>query len=242
MSKKNTFKQLVEAWQSYLNEFEGATLPSRITLPKGKDIRIDTINMPHLSDEEQEIVNTRRKRREKEKAVEKERQEAAVVKNRKLKQKGPDFFYNGDDRKMTTPQVYLLARGAGFEPNEALMMTSIASLESNLRPYIHSHPKLKDSDDSIGLWQLNMLYKGRNYYHKPKELNKKYYHDIKSGDELYDPKTNAKIAFRMFKDRNYQPWTTRNNAKKKLKSIYAELKKARDPKIKRDILKIKVPR
>ena len=114
MSKKNTFKQLVEAWQSYLNEFEGASLPSRITLPKGKDIKIDTTNVPHLSDEEQEIVDTRRKRKEKEIAVEKERQEAAVVKNRKLKKVGPDFFYNGDDRKMTTPQVYLLAREAGI--------------------------------------------------------------------------------------------------------------------------------
>ena len=66
----------------------------------------------------------------------------------------------------------------------------IARLESGGIPGRHSHPSLK-KDDSHGLFQINMLGTLGPARRKKYGLN--------SDDDLYDPETNARVAYTIFK-------------------------------------------
>lgn len=56
--------------------------------------------------------------------------------------------------RLSTSQIYQLARGAGFPPVEAALMTAIALRESGGNPGAHA---MDDDDNSVGLWQINTL-------------------------------------------------------------------------------------
>ena len=96
-------------------------------------------------------------------------------------------YYFGRPKKLSIPQIYKLAIGAGFQPKDAFIMTMIALEESMGMTNIHSHTGLKKGDASYGLWQINML------GDLGPDRRKKY--NLKSNNDLFKPEINAKIAY-----------------------------------------------
>lgn len=94
---------------------------------------------------------------------------------------------------LTMPEIYQVARQAGFPPETAVKMTAIAMKESRgvTTAYNGSGP-----DDSYGLWQINMI---GNL--GPARLEQ---FGLDSKDELFDPVTNARAAYLIWNgdDRN----------------------------------------
>ena len=113
-------------------------------------------------------------------------------------------YYFGRPNKLTIPQIYNLAREAGFEHKDAITMTMIAMEESlGGMTNIHSHSGLARGDASYGLWQINMLGK------MGPDRREKY--NLSSNNDLFDPKTNARIAYDLAtnggrKPARFTPW------------------------------------
>lgn len=108
--------------------------------------------------------------------------------------------------RLTAAQIYALARGAGFNPQEAEVMTAIALRESAGNPTAHN-PDSTTGDNSYGLWQINML--GSMGPQRMKAYGLSRYED------LFDPATNARAAYLLYKSRQsaraknpYDPWST----------------------------------
>ena len=99
-------------------------------------------------------------------------------------------YYFGEPNKLSIPQIYKLAKEAGFKHKDAITMTMIAMEESlGGMTNIHSHSGLARGDASYGLWQINMLGK------MGPDRREKY--NLSSNNDLFDPKTNARIAYDM---------------------------------------------
>jgi hypothetical protein len=90
---------------------------------------------------------------------------------------------------MTAPEIYALARAAGFPPVVAVTMTAIALRESSGDPNAFNG-NAATGDKSYGLWQINMRDKGIAALIAAKVLEP-------TGDveQLFDPAKNAKAAF-----------------------------------------------
>ena len=121
-------------------------------------------------------------------------------------------YYLGEPNKLTIPQIYKLAKEAGFKHEDAITMTMIAMEESMGMTNIHSHSDLARGDASYGLWQINMLGK------MGPDRRKKY--KLSSNNDLFDPETNAKIAYNMAtnggrKPARFTPWTSFSTGKYK---------------------------
>jgi len=86
--------------------------------------------------------------------------------------------------RLTTLQLYDLARGAGFPRDTAVKMVAIALRESAGDPRAHNGVP---PDDSYGLWQINMLGKLG-----PARLK---LFGISTAADLFDPATNARAAY-----------------------------------------------
>jgi cell wall-associated NlpC family hydrolase len=85
-------------------------------------------------------------------------------------------------------QIYGFARAAGFSPDQAVTMTAIALAESDGNSNAHN-PR---GEDSRGLWQINLNAHAA-------ELG---------GQDLYDPLTNARAAFKVSRGgEDISPWT-----------------------------------
>ena len=234
--QKNIFKTLFENWKKYINEYEYdiSTLPSDITAPK-KKVNINTTN--RVGDKEAEDVATDRKEKEKEnRTAYNKKREGVVARERNLIKKGSFYYYKGNDLKMTVEQVYILAKNVGFKPKEAQIMTQIAIQESMLAPKIHNID-YNTGDDSMGLWQINTMYKQKSYFNNLKRLNKKYFFDIDNATDLYIPKINAKVAYRIFKARGFEAWGAYRdkNYEKFRKKVFKELSKSQKRKVIADI-------
>jgi hypothetical protein len=80
---------------------------------------------------------------------------------------------------LSTAEIYQLARGAGFPPDVAVIMTAVAFRESSGCPTAHN----VTGEDSRGLWQINV----RANAGLLSRLGV-------SPDALYDPETNARVA------------------------------------------------
>lgn len=88
--------------------------------------------------------------------------------------------------------------GAGFSGEALVTALAVAKAESNWRPTAHN---ATPPDDSYGLFQINML-------GSMGPARRMQYH-LASNEALYDPATNARVAFSMSGGgANWGPWTT----------------------------------
>ena len=94
-------------------------------------------------------------------------------------------------------------RSAGFRGEDLRTAWAIAMAESGGRPTAHN-PNASTGDNSYGLFQINML-GGLG----PSRLRQ---YGLSSNEDLFDPSTNASVAFRMSGGgRNWSPWSTFKN-------------------------------
>lgn len=103
---------------------------------------------------------------------------------------------------LSAEEVMKLARDAGFKGDEAVIATTIAKAESDLDPKKHN---TTPPDDSYGLWQINM------YKDLGPDRRKRF--GLTSNEQLYDPKTNARVAYGIYKESGWNAWTTYKNGK-----------------------------
>lgn len=106
-------------------------------------------------------------------------------------------------QKFSIAQLVTLAKKAGFRGNNAAIAAAVAMAESSGDSKAHFTPEESGgTDDSYGLWQINMI-GGMG-----PERRKQY--GLKSNQDLWDPATNANIAFKMSGGSNFDPWSTYN--------------------------------
>ena len=89
------------------------------------------------------------------------------------------------------------ASKAGFKGDELIAMTSIAGRESNWKPGVRN-PNASTGDNSFGLYQINML--GAMGPARRKQFG------ISKNEDLYDPYTSARAAYKMSGGNNFHAW------------------------------------
>lgn len=101
--------------------------------------------------------------------------------------------------KLSRKQLESLLINAGFKKNSDTLntMIGIAYAESGGDPNAHNG---QGRDDSYGLWQINM--KGAMGPARRKAFG------IATNTALYDPATNAKAAYSVYKSQGLNAWTT----------------------------------
>lgn len=106
--------------------------------------------------------------------------------------------------QLSAAQIYQLARGVGFPPVEAALMTAIALRESSgVTTAWNDNYKEGGRDNSSGLWQINTL---------PEAHGNRY----GSVQDLFDPQRNARAAFDIWQRAKqawgdpWKPWRTDN--------------------------------
>lgn len=98
---------------------------------------------------------------------------------------------------LSAEQIYAVARQAGFNHDQAIIMTAIALGESGGNPRAHNP---RPPDNSYGLWQINMI--GSLGPARRRQFG------IPSNEALFDPLTNARAAFIVSGGGgNFRPWT-----------------------------------
>jgi len=102
--------------------------------------------------------------------------------------------------KLTDNQIGDVARRAGFPEQEIPTAIGVAKAESGGNPRAHN---AKPPDNSYGLWQINMI--GALGPERRKAFG------IANNDALYDPATNAKAAYSVWKSSGWKAWSTYNN-------------------------------
>src|SRR6266404_5020546 len=98
--------------------------------------------------------------------------------------------------KLTTGDVALVARQAGFSGTDLLTAVAIACAESSGNPNAVGDQTLApDRGPSIGLWQINIGNKAHPEY---------------ADVDLTDPQTNANAAFEVYSSagNSFRPWST----------------------------------
>ena len=98
---------------------------------------------------------------------------------------------------LTDDQLRVFAKSGGFTGDDIEMAVSIAKAESGGNPKAHNSTP---PDDSYGLWQINMYGKLGPDRRKRFKLSK--------NEDLYDPTTNARVAYGIFKQSGWTAWTT----------------------------------
>jgi hypothetical protein len=111
-----------------------------------------------------------------------------------------------------------IAKGAGFSDDNAVIAAAIAMAESGGNSNAHNP---KPPDNSYGLWQINMI----------GDLGpaRRQQYGLSSNEQLFDPVTNAKIAFRISGGSNFSPWTTYTGGKYKSHLASAQAAKSAPP-------------
>lgn len=96
-----------------------------------------------------------------------------------------------------------IALNAGFTGNALNTAVAIALAESGGNPRAHN---ATPPDDSYGLMQINML--GAMGPERRKRFN------LRSNEDLYDPSTNMRVAYALWKSRGgFGDWSTYNNGR-----------------------------
>jgi hypothetical protein len=99
--------------------------------------------------------------------------------------------------KLTGSQVKTLAKQAGFPDKELDTAARVAYVESSWNTEAHAD----DSDDnSYGLWQINMI--GSMGAPRRKAFG------IDRNERLFEPATNAKAAYIVWKGQGWKGWTS----------------------------------
>ena len=110
----------------------------------------------------------------------------------------PSNLSGKNSRVLGYSELVSLAKGAGFNQEQAVTMAAIAMGESRGRTNAHN-PNAKTGDDSYGLWQINML--GKMGPERRKLFN------IQSNEDLWDPAVNAKAAYKLYQMQGFGAWT-----------------------------------
>jgi hypothetical protein len=96
-----------------------------------------------------------------------------------------------------------IALNAGFTGQALVIAVAVALAESGANPRAHN-TNAATGDNSYGLWQINML--GSMGPERRKQFN------LKNNEELFDPSTNARVAYQMYKRRGgFGDWSTYNH-------------------------------
>lgn len=103
-------------------------------------------------------------------------------------------------RALTADEIRGHASKAGFTGTVLDNMVGIAFAESGGNPLAHNS---KPPDDSYGLWQINM--RGKLGPDRRKKFG------ISSNNQLFDPDTNARAAYVVYKGQGLDAWTTYKN-------------------------------
>lgn len=107
--------------------------------------------------------------------------------------------------QLTSEELISILREVGFSGDALKMAWAIVMLESNGRPYAHND-NASTGDNSYGIFQINM--KGSM---GPDRRSK---YGLESNKDLFDPITNAKIAFHMSNGgTTWGAWTTQKKAR-----------------------------
>lgn len=101
--------------------------------------------------------------------------------------------------RLSVGEMAKLAKQAGFSDEQAAIMGAIGAAESGGRS-IHNDPSLNGTDDSYGIWQINM--KGNMGPTRRQQFG------IQNNEALYDPATNAKAAYQVWKEQGFGAWST----------------------------------
>ena len=100
-------------------------------------------------------------------------------------------------KKLTPLQVYDLLRLIGFKGHDLNVAWAVAMKETHGNPLAHNYNP-HTGDNSYGMFQINL-------YGALKARVESY--GLNSAKDLYDPVTNAQIAFKMSsKGSNWVPW------------------------------------
>jgi hypothetical protein len=107
-------------------------------------------------------------------------------------------------------QLYNVAKQAGFSDKNAKLAAAVALAESSGNSSnLNDNYKRGGGDNSYGLWQINMI--DRPGYMLGEERRKKF--ALSSNEQLFDPLTNAKIAYQLSGGSNFSAWTTYRDGK-----------------------------
>ena len=98
--------------------------------------------------------------------------------------------------QISIEQLVGLAKGAGFNDSDAVIMAAIAMAESGGNSNAHNN---KPPDNSYGLWQINMI--GDLGPERRKQFG------ISNNEQLKDPVTNAHAARLIKKSQGFGAWT-----------------------------------
>ena len=98
-----------------------------------------------------------------------------------------------------SPAIAALARQAGFNPGEANVMAQIVKAESGNNPRAFN-PNASTGDLSYGLAQINML--GGMGPERRRMFG------ISNNEQLYDPLTNLRAAYQIYKMGGWKQWST----------------------------------
>ncbi len=98
---------------------------------------------------------------------------------------------------LSKSEIAALAKQAGFSGENVNIAAAVALAESGGNPRAHN---AVPPDDSYGLWQINML--GSLGPDRRKRYN------LSSNEALYDPATNARVAYGIFQGSGWKAWTT----------------------------------
>lgn len=113
----------------------------------------------------------------------------------------PDIPSGGS---ISQQDAYQLALGAGFNEEEARTMAAIAVAESGLNTTAFNG-NASTGDKSYGLWQINML--GRMGPERRDMFG------IQSDEQLFDPATNARAAYEIYKMQGFGAWSVYNSGR-----------------------------
>lgn len=105
---------------------------------------------------------------------------------------------------LQTSEIAKYARVAGFPEKEINTAIGVAMAESGGRTEAHNS---KPPDDSYGLWQINM--------YGPLGPTRRKQFGITKNEQLFDPSTNAKAAYMVWKGSGWNAWTTYTSGKYK---------------------------
>lgn len=145
---------------------------------------------PPIMDQEQSATSAQAKAQDKAKAVIKS---ASLV----ASQINPLAQYRGMTDPLTGRQLSHMLYHIGFRGDNHRLAWGIVMRESNARPMAHNDNH-KTNDNSYGIFQINM------YGSLGADRRGKY--KLADNSELFDPVTNARVAFNMSGGDNFGAW------------------------------------
>jgi hypothetical protein len=109
------------------------------------------------------------------------------------------------NQQLSNAELISVLRSVGFEGYSLKMAWAVVMKESTRRPFAHND-NASTGDNSYGLFQINM--RGS----MGPDRREKY--GLESNEDLFDPMTNATIAYKMSNGgENWSAWTTYKKAK-----------------------------